>query len=107
MSIHFKGDVRSDGIQPEASHIIIVAHRVWLRHVKEKKLTVTSIVDGVHSTNSLHYSGLAVDLRTNDLPGGPLGDKAKLATARLQDELGNEYQVILEKDHIHVEFDPK
>ena len=52
---------------------------------------------------SLHYLGLAVDLRTKDLTPIVIEsyyNALKLALSRLCD-------VILEKDHIHVEYQPK
>jgi len=63
------------------------------------ELVITSGRDGKHGLNSLHYQGLAVDLRTWNL----------LATvvARIRAELGSDFEVILEKDHIHIEYDPK
>jgi hypothetical protein len=66
-------------------------------------LTVTSGFEGAHIEGSLHYQGLAedyrrYDVRPDDLPG-------MLAEARTR--LGSDYDVILESDHIHVEYDPK
>ena len=52
------------------------------------------------SVGSLHYAGCAVDLRFP--PDNAAGLKAALAEA-----LGGDYDVVLEADHIHVEFQPK
>lgn len=59
--------------------------------------------DGVHMKNSLHYFGKAVDLRIRD---------TRIEEALLFWELakrlaGSEFDVVWEKDHIHIEFDPK
>lgn len=62
-------------------------------------LVVTSVSDGKHSAGSLHYVGLAADLR---LPADPPGFVGRLRAA-----LGDEYDVVLEGDHIHIEFQPK
>lgn len=102
MAIDFKGSVRSDGIKPEASHIIIIAHRVFVRFLDEDLMTVTSITDGKHSPNSLHYEGLAVDIRTRDLST----EQKSTLVAKLRKALGNDYDVVLESTHLHVEFDP-
>ena len=102
MAIYFKRGVRSDGIQPEASHIIVVAHRVWQRYLR-RDLTVTSITDGKHSANSLHYQGKAVDLRNRDLED----HQQEVAVQELRRHLGSAYDVVLEPTHIHVEYDPK
>jgi D-alanyl-D-alanine dipeptidase len=64
--------------------------------------TVTYSTNGTHSTNSLHSSGNAVDLRTRDLTEEQRTDFA----SRLADELGEDYDVINEGDHIHCEYDP-
>ena len=82
MAINFKHDVRSDGIQPEGAYIVIVAHRVWQRYLR-RDLTVTSITDGAHSVNSLHYQGLAVDLRIKDDETGlPFDGRQQLVAVR-------------------------
>ena len=64
---------------------------------------VTSGTDGTHRTGSLHYFGLAFDFRTRTVPAS--------SRAGLRDEiakrLGSNYDVVLESDHLHVEYDPK
>jgi hypothetical protein len=64
---------------------------------------ITACVDGKHMAGSLHFSGQAVDLRTRDVPAG---DMQKLL-ARIRECVGGDYDVILEIDHLHVEFQPK
>ncbi len=66
------------------------------------ELTVTSCLEGRHRRNSLHYAGLAFDLRTRDLEVDP-----SEVTARLRKALGPEFDVVLEPTHIHVEFQPE
>ena len=65
-------------------------------------LVITSGLDGKHSPNSLHYEGLAVDLRTRFFAPG--------VSQRVADQLNEDledFDVIFEKDHIHMEYDPK
>lgn len=71
---------------------------------------ITSANDGLHSTNSLHYSDQAIDLRANNVTD----QKAQQITDSLQALLGADYDVIFEhftdnptNDHIHVEYDPE
>jgi hypothetical protein len=65
-----------------------------------EELTVTSTYEGNHSEGSLHYAHLAVDTEM------PLkGQKAFVED--LAEELGPDYDVVLEKYHIHTEYDPK
>lgn len=63
---------------------------------------ITSGVDGRHMPESLHYKGLAFDFRTRHVPQGDLA----ALTAHLSDALGGNFDVVLESDHVHVEFDP-
>lgn len=65
--------------------------------------TVTSGLDSTHSANSLHYVGLAEDYRTRDVPADQLSSMVADVRARL----GTDYDVVLESDHLHVEYDPK
>lgn len=64
---------------------------------------ITSGIDGRHSRNSLHYSGMAFDFRTRHVPPGDLA--ALVAT--ITQALGDEFDVVLESDHLHVERDVK
>ena len=102
MAINLKYDVSSDGIEPEGAYIVMVAHRVWQRYLR-RDLTVTSITDGEHSANSLHYQGRAIDLRNRNLED----HEQEVALRELRRHLGKDYDVVLEPTHIHVEYDPK
>ena len=68
-----------------------------------RKAVITSGRDGKHKTNSLHYAGKAIDIRTRDLKKSLV---QKLARA-LRSKLGGKFDVVVETDHIHIEFDPK
>lgn len=107
MTAKFKRGVTFNGVQPECVMGIMVATHVMesLGHT----CTVTSIMDGKHLSNSLHYAGLAFDLRTwaND-SGEQLPDEKKQLIARsLRQYLGADWDVVVESTHIHCEFDPK
>jgi len=65
-------------------------------------LTVTSGTDSTHSATSLHYSGLAEDYRISGIPTTQLQTMIVLVRTRL----GSNFDVILEADHLHVEYDP-
>ncbi len=62
-------------------------------------LVITSLQDGVHATNSKHYTGQAADLRTSNLDPSIVAGLAQ----ELQARLGAGYWVLLESDHIHVQ----
>ncbi len=94
----------------------IIADQVW-RKFGADGVTLTSGSegergDGVHLNRSLHYpknspSGFsrAIDLRIWNLPDG--AHDAPRAAKHLRERLGDDYDVVLAEDHIHVEFDPK
>lgn len=70
---------------------------------EDPKPVITSVMDGSHMRGSRHYTGLAIDLRTNNLSEV----QASSWVERLKKNLGPNYDVILERDHIHAEYDPK
>ena len=63
---------------------------------------ITSTTDGKHMSGSKHYKGLAVDLRTRDLPI----DVQKRYYYSLSYALLKLCDVVFESDHIHVEYSP-
>lgn len=65
-------------------------------------LTVTSGIDSKHGAQSLHDQGLAEDYRTREIAAVTVASMASEIRARL----GAAYDVIVESDHLHVEFDP-
>jgi hypothetical protein len=64
---------------------------------------VTSVVDGKHSHGSLHYAGYAMDLRTRHLTPT---DQSLIVSA-LKKALTDEFDIVLEENHIHIEYQPK
>ena len=66
-------------------------------------LVITSGIEGSHGENSLHYKGLALDYRTRDIPVG----FHKGLIAKVRWALGDQFDVVAEPTHLHVEFDPK
>ncbi|RLC84240.1 MAG: hypothetical protein DRI93_03245 [Aquificota bacterium] len=73
--------------------------RVFRDHGLEA--VITSTYEGNHSPSSLHYANLAVDIRL------PKKLSPAEITQELRDALGSDYDVVLERDHIHIEYDPK
>jgi uncharacterized protein YcbK (DUF882 family) len=66
-------------------------------------MVVVHVKDGQHMRASLHYSGNAADIRTSTLPEGKVKDVAQ----EIAEALGGEYDVVLESDHLHIEYQPK
>ena len=71
--------------------------------VCRRNAIITSTTDGRHMHGSLHFKGLAVDLRTRDLS---LYEKIHYHSM-LKSALCKLCDVVLESDHIHVEYSPK
>ena len=75
---------------------------------------MTSGKDGSHMTGSLHYAGRACDIRllthpyytTELIPNAAWVYNESLAE-ELQKKLGGDFDVVLERTHIHIELDPK
>lgn len=99
--INLKPGTRLHGIKPEMMVALMSAQDVWRDF--GQVLVITSCVDGKHTRASKHYSGCAVDLRTSVLNA----DQQKQAQKLLADALGSDFDVILESDHMHIEYDPK
>lgn len=81
------------------------------KHVVGHESLMTSANDSKHSKNSRHYADEAWDFRTrqdNSLRK-PLHDKKVLLklTERIQDFLGAGFFVLMEDDHIHVQYGHK
>ena len=97
--IRLKRGVRVQGLQPEMLLALFVAESAFA--AKAIQLVVTSALEGHHSARSKHKLGYAVDLRTRDMPPG---DTALNLAGQIKSALGNEYYVLLESDHIHIQF---
>lgn len=103
-----KKGVMLDKVQPQ----MVVAAMVVCSIYEEAgyDCTITSGNDGVHSTGSLHYRGLALDFRTRNVPEDLRDDLQRAVQVALNGEASNfvgDYDVVLEKTHLHVEYDPQ
>ncbi len=92
------------GISGEITFALYVAASVYARLGYD--IVVTSGTegfrgDGIHGDTSLHYDGQAVDLRIRHM----INDDAAKAVEQIAEALGDEYDVVLESNHIHLEFD--
>ena len=96
-----KNGANIQGIDIKMRPVLIAAEDVWKDHGQE--LVVTCGMDGEHSAGSLHYYGLAVDLRTHYFI---LEKERHEVAAELRVRLSQDYDVIVHDSHIHVEYDP-
>jgi len=93
-----KKGVRMLGLKPEILVALIVCDRIYTEN--GQTLVVTSAVDGKHSKKSKHYLGLAIDTRTRYFSLSTLVRVGK----QIREALGSEYYVIIESNHIHIQF---
>lgn len=128
-----KSGVSIRGIQPE----MFIAYSIVADHFHQNGITcvITSATEGRHEKASLHYIGHAIDLRTRDLiqilkdeykdetrilltQNQDMPDKTNTESKHVADEmdkfvkeikesLGDEFDVVLESTHLHIEFQPK
>lgn len=80
-----------------------IAYTIACKCYGQYDCVITSANDSKHGPNSLHYKGQALDLRTRHLNGQGL----QSVYHKLKESLGEQFDVVLEADHIHIEFDVK
>ena len=65
-----------------------------------EELVITSTYEGSHGAGSLHYANQAFDIRMPD-------KETTALSLELMTVLGSDFDVVIERDHIHIEYDPK
>lgn len=89
-------------ITEEMARAIPVIMKVY-RFLGFDNVTLTSANDGDHMEGSKHGEGNGLDIRIWAMA---VYDEIR-AVVLLKWELGPDYDIVQEKDHIHVEYDPK
>lgn len=97
--MRIKQGVSLKGLQPQMVLASQIAEPILERFGQEG--VITSGSEGVHSKNSKHYIGLALDFRHRDMASE--ADKRR-AVRELQKALDAEYYVRYESTHIHVQY---
>lgn len=100
--MQLKAGVNVTGIKVELLLALTVAERVY--NEEGYPLVITSLLDSKHSLTSLHYAGCAADLRTRHI--NTIEEVNDIAS-KLKSSLTKDYDVIVEKDHIHLEWQPR
>ena len=102
--LYLKDEVKINGAHfyPEMTRIVD-ALRVTAPKLSDNAVWITSANDGKHMAGSLHYKNRAFDVRIWNI----LDDTAEAWVGRLKAMLGKDYDIVLEKDHIHLEYQPK
>lgn len=87
-------------LTPQALMGVMIVMEVY-RGMK-KDLTITSGDDGKHMVGSKHYEGNAFDIRTRGMSSSEKADVARM----IREVIGEDFDVVVEPTHIHVEYDP-
>lgn len=99
--MRFKKGVDLNGVRLEILEALPVIEKVWQHYGREA--WITSGRDGKHKEGSRHYVGFAVDVRNRWWTG----EVKQQASDLLRSMLPDAYDVVLERTHVHVEYDPK
>lgn len=94
MSIWYRQGVYG-GLTREAAEGLRKTERYFGTY--NEHIYITSIRDGLHSNGSLHPHGDAFDF----------SPPKKASAVRLKEILGKNFDLVIEKDHWHIEYDPK
>lgn len=99
--------IKITGLIDEMRLVMIVVDDLWKTYGQEAVITAgTEAFDGndfIHSVGSYHPFGKALDFRTRYFSDSVVDKIAK----QLRDLLGKDYDVVIHKSHIHIEYDPK
>jgi hypothetical protein len=98
-TIKIKEGATIAGLDLRMRPAMIAAAKVYNRY--GFALTITCGLDGEHSAGSMHYYGLAIDLRTRFFVGII---EPKVVADKIQEILGSSFDVILHSTHIHIEY---
>lgn len=99
--IRLKEGVNLNGTQGEAFEIMVAAREAFGFFGADA--IITSGQDGKHGKGSLHGAGYALDFRIRHV-SRVIAEKV---VERMRKALGKDYDIVLEKDHIHGEWDKK
>ncbi len=99
--MRLKKGITLQGVRPELILGLCVISNIF--KIFGNDMIITSLLDGQHSKNSLHYTGCAADLRTSHLGK----ETIEGIIDEMKDDLTNDFDVVLESDHIHIEYQPR
>lgn len=95
----------SNSLQPEILCIFPIIENLCGKYGVE--FVITEGVGGRHREDSKHYEGMAIDMRSRDFPDGSTGTVCSSFCHELRELLGSDYDIVMESNHIHIEYDKK
>lgn len=104
----FKSGVTPDGLKAPMRNKLQEIGMAY-HSVTGQLMRITSTTDGKHMEGSKHYTGNAIDVGIRSSSTFQFFSKAVQISivAAIKAILGPDYDVVLEDDHIHIEYDPK
>ena len=104
--LSLKSGVRILGIRPESNLAIQICSSIFMDYGYD--MEITSVMDGKHSSGSIHYSGGAFDVGVKKVPK----EKRYHIFRDLRRACGEDFDVLHEfigkpREHYHVEYQPK
>lgn len=100
--LRLKEGVSLRKLSPQATLLAVVMDQIYQAN-GIRDCVITSGDDGKHRPDSKHYKGDALDFRTRDLTSA----KQVKVVAEARAALGRHFDIVLESDHVHAEFDVK
>ena len=102
-NMNLKPGVKLKDLQPQTVVAMVVVDSIYKAH--DTECVITSCNDSTHKSDSFHYRGLAIDVRTRNY----FEDKQALRD-EIAEALGEEFDVLLESvgtesEHLHIEYD--
>jgi hypothetical protein len=98
--LKFKAGVNPVGTCAPTTLAIVALNDLFRNYHHD--LTITSITDGAHSPKSYHRFGMAFDFRTVGIPKASINGIVGLFKRSMPG-----WDIVIESDHGHVEFDPR
>lgn len=102
-----KPGVKLTNLQPQMVLAYVVIQQYTYSHFQLVSV-ITSANDSQHQEGSLHGSGCALDIRSQQIPRARFTEWIE----KIQTLLGGDFDIVLEdrdgvNEHLHVEYDPR
>jgi len=101
--LSIKKGVKLHSLSPQMAIATMIINQTCNDHALD--CVITSGSDGKHMAHSYHYTGNALDFR-HTYPGAKSPVDSTDIRIAITEKLGENFDVVVEQSHIHVEYDP-